>query len=154
MTRTMFQVNVGKLEAQHKSLVFRHEGMVRHEADQAGAFAEQHVRSHSKFKRRSGADSLKDDTKRAVTVRVKGVQLRLKWQKKHAGFIEYGTRPHIIRARRARFLRFTVRGRLVLTKKVKHPGTKPYKFGWNATYAAHRVLNDLLLDGMERVAKS
>jgi hypothetical protein len=150
----MFQVNLGKLEAQHSSLLLRHVGMVRHEADQAGAFAEQHVRSHSKFKRRSGANSLKDDTKRVVTVRTKGVQLRLKWQKKHAGFIEYGTRPHVIRARRARFLAFTIRGRLVLTKKVKHPGTKPYKFGWQATYAAHRVLDGLLLEGMERVAKA
>lgn len=40
-----------------------------------------------------------------------------------------GTRPHLIRPRRAQFLRFQVAGgRTVYTKLVRHPGTKPVPF--------------------------
>ena len=39
-----------------------------------------------------------------------------------------GTRPHIIRARRASALRFTWRGRVRFFKWVQHPGTKPNDF--------------------------
>lgn len=39
-----------------------------------------------------------------------------------------GTRPHIIRPRRARALRFTVNGRVVFARVVNHPGTKPRPF--------------------------
>lgn len=56
-------------------------------------------------------------------------------------FLEQGTRPHIIRPRRARVLRFpaqgsarTLAGRaragasVVFARLVRHPGTKPYPF--------------------------
>lgn len=36
-----------------------------------------------------------------------------------------GTRPHVIRARRAKFLRFEVGGKIVYTKSVNHPGYRP-----------------------------
>lgn len=39
-----------------------------------------------------------------------------------------GTRPHDIVARNAQFLRFTSRGRVVVTKHVNHPGTKPNRY--------------------------
>lgn len=35
-----------------------------------------------------------------------------------------GARPHTIRPRRARALRFTVRGRVVYAKSVRHPGNR------------------------------
>ena len=41
----------------------------------------------------------------------------------YAPFVEYGSRPHIIRARRAMALRFEVRGEVVYAKYVMHPGT-------------------------------
>lgn len=40
-------------------------------------------------------------------------------------FVRERTRPHIIRPRRARMLRFEVGGRVVFARMVKHPGTKP-----------------------------
>ena len=43
----------------------------------------------------------------------------------YAGFVEYGTRPHEIRPRRRRFLRFTVDGKVVYATRVHHPGTSP-----------------------------
>lgn len=39
-----------------------------------------------------------------------------------------GTRPHLIRPRRAKALRFEVSGRVVYTKLVRHPGTRPNNF--------------------------
>ncbi len=39
-----------------------------------------------------------------------------------------GTRPHIITPDRAEFLRFSSRGRIVYTRIVRHPGTKPNKY--------------------------
>ena len=39
-----------------------------------------------------------------------------------------GTRPHIITPDRAEVLRFSSRGRVVYTRVVRHPGTKPNKY--------------------------
>lgn len=39
-----------------------------------------------------------------------------------------GTRPHLIRPVRARVLRFTVGGRVVYARLVRHPGSKPNDF--------------------------
>lgn len=41
-----------------------------------------------------------------------------------ANYQEYGTRPHIIRPRRARALRFVVGGRVVFAQVVHHPGNR------------------------------
>ncbi|MFF2612378.1 hypothetical protein [Kitasatospora sp. NPDC058046] len=43
-------------------------------------------------------------------------------------YVIEGTRPHIIRPRRAKALRFEVGGRTVFAKVVHHPGTKPNPF--------------------------
>ncbi|MET9818342.1 hypothetical protein [Streptomyces sp. NPDC006355] len=39
-----------------------------------------------------------------------------------------GTPPHIIRARRAKYLRFEVGGQVLFRKMVRHPGTDPNDF--------------------------
>ena len=45
---------------------------------------------------------------------------------KHAVWMEYGTKPHIILPRRAKALRFIGRdGQVVFARRVNHPGTKP-----------------------------
>ncbi|MFD5788567.1 hypothetical protein ACFWH1_18335 [Streptomyces sp. NPDC127037] len=43
-------------------------------------------------------------------------------------YVLNGTRPHIIRPRRRKALRFEVGGRVVFAKLVHHPGTKPNNF--------------------------
>ncbi|PWI15947.1 hypothetical protein DI272_18600 [Streptomyces sp. Act143] len=43
-------------------------------------------------------------------------------------YVLEGTRPHLIRARRARALRFEVDGQIVFAKVVRHPGTRPNNF--------------------------
>ena len=46
----------------------------------------------------------------------------------YAAMVNDGTRPHIIRPRRARALRFVVGGRVVYAKFVRHPGTRARPF--------------------------
>lgn len=43
-------------------------------------------------------------------------------------FVLDGTRPHIIRPRRKKALRFEIRGREVFAAYVRHPGTRPNNF--------------------------
>lgn len=54
----------------------------------------------------------------------------------YAGFVHEGTRPHVIRPRRARALRFEIGGRVVFAQRVNHPGYRGNAFLRNA---AHRV---------------
>ena len=46
----------------------------------------------------------------------------------YAGYVRWGTRPHVIRARNAKALHFQMGGRDVFCKSVNHPGTKPNYF--------------------------
>lgn len=47
----------------------------------------------------------------------------------HAAYVEYDTRPHIIRPKTAKMLRFkNRRGEWVFAKQVMHPGTKAQPF--------------------------
>lgn len=46
----------------------------------------------------------------------------------YASFVHDGTRPHIIRPRNARALRFMVGGQVVYARVVHHPGTRARPF--------------------------
>lgn len=46
----------------------------------------------------------------------------------YAGFVNDGTKPHRIRPRNAKVLRFNVGGRTVFARVVNHPGTKAKPF--------------------------
>jgi hypothetical protein len=126
--------------------------------DDAGRHAKEHVRKRSAFKRQKPANrSLKDNTRYRVGPTAGGRKVRLLWNKKYARFVEYGTRPHAIVARRASALRFFWRKGpagpgTYFYRRVWHPGTRPYKFGWNASHSAYRVLGRRL-DEMTRAAR-
>lgn len=55
-------------------------------------------------------------------------------------YVENPTRPHTIRARNARALRFEVGGRTVFAKQVSHPGTRGYPFMGPGYQQAERTL--------------
>ena len=58
---------------------------------------------------------------------------------RYAGYMEYGTSPHLIMPKNGKVLSFMRGGRRVFYKKVNHPGTKPLAFvrsavaQWNVT---------------------
>ncbi|MGL4300200.1 MAG: HK97 gp10 family phage protein [Candidatus Neomicrothrix subdominans] len=46
----------------------------------------------------------------------------------HAGYIERGTKPHVIEPRRpGGRLRFELDGATIFARRVNHPGTRPYR---------------------------
>lgn len=47
---------------------------------------------------------------------------------KHAGYMAHGTDPHVIRAKRAKALRWEDGGGVRFAQSVNHPGTKPDDF--------------------------
>jgi len=55
-----------------------------------------------------------------------------------AVFVEYGTRPHMIYPVNASCLAFFAGGRMIFTKYVSHPGTKPQPFVRFAVEEAQR----------------
>jgi hypothetical protein len=133
-------INIAQVRRGHELFLKRQDIWIVQALAIAKDQASEHVKKHSKFKRRSATGSLKDSTKGRIVKTRSGRKLRLRWYKKYASFIEYGTRPHPIIARRRRALRFVVNGQTLFRRKVMHPGTRPYKFGWKATSSAHRVL--------------
>lgn len=46
-------------------------------------------------------------------------------QRGYAQIVSGGSRPHIIRPRTAKALRFVINGVVVYTRRVNHPGTRP-----------------------------
>ena len=54
-----------------------------------------------------------------------GLEARVGSPVKYAKLHHEGTRPHIIRPRNAKALRFVVGGRVVFASRVQHPGTRP-----------------------------
>lgn len=46
----------------------------------------------------------------------------------YAEYVSAGTRPHVIRPRNAKALRFKVGGKTVFATRVNHPGTQPNAF--------------------------
>ena len=61
----------------------------------------------------------------------------------YAVFVERGTRPHIIKPKRARALRFEVGGEVVFARLVRHPGTKPNPFFARALQKYRTVLKKI-----------
>ena len=71
---------------------------------------------------------------------------------RYASFVEAGTAPHEIHARRAPNLVFQVDGVWVRTKKVNHPGTKADGFAGRGYQKAERVVEREVDLAAERAA--
>jgi len=73
----------------------------------------------------------------------------------YAAYLEFGARPHLIRPRRARALRFEIRGELVYARYVEHPGTRPMRIMARAVAEASRDfddgIGDLISDLMRKI---
>jgi hypothetical protein len=89
---------------------------------------------------RTGA--LRDSIGSSVSSNASAVRLEVFATAAHARFVHDGTRPHVIRPRRARALRFEMGGRAVFAAHVQHPGTKA------APFLAEAVADELAADNL------
>lgn len=87
-----------------------------------------------------------------VATRVSLTSAKFTSAAKYAIFIDAGTRPHLIQARRAKFLRFQMGGATLFRRAVRHPGTAPRPFVQRATMAGEFAMNLVAQRGVERVA--
>jgi hypothetical protein len=76
--------------------------------------------------------------------------LRVSNRAKQARILEHGSRAHVIRARRARFLRFRRGGQTVFRRAVFHPGTRPYRFLDRALQSAATGFDQRLARALRR----
>jgi hypothetical protein len=69
---------------------------------------------------------------------------------KYAAPVEFGSRPHIIRAKNVKYLHFKIKGKSIFTKVVHHPGTRPQPF----LEPAARMEVQPFIQGLIRVIKA
>lgn len=140
------------IHGQHDNFLSTHSAMVGGVLYDAGVFAVAQTIINPVFKPRTGA--LQRGTKASVVRLSSGKLLRITNRKAYAKSIEEGSKPHIIRARKAKFLRFIVGGHYVYRRFVRHPGTKPYWFLRSAVeHTGNEIRSRLLVAGMSRVAR-
>ncbi len=58
----------------------------------------------------------------------------------HASAIEFGAKPHLIRPKKRKALRWPVEGGFRFARVVRHPGNKPYRYLRNALEAKLPVI--------------
>jgi hypothetical protein len=71
-----------------------------------------------------------------------GLQGHLVWRAPYAGYIDEGTKPHLIRARNAQTLAFRAGGQTIFRRAVNHPGTQPRPFKALAMASGQMSLRD------------
>lgn len=69
----------------------------------------------------------------------------------YAGYVEKGTRPHVILPVRAKALRFRVGSQEIFAKRVEHPGTNPQAFFGPAVESALPKLREELAQAFQDV---
>ena len=150
-------INLAALQKAHKAFLLSQDRAVTESLDEAGAHASHHVKTHSKFKRRSATRSVKDATRWRIVKTKGGRVVKITNSKRRGGYdvsagLEHGTRPHTIRAKSGS-LRFRAGGRLMFRRSVQHPGTRAYRFLSNATGAANRFMGSRLSARLSRLAR-
>lgn len=116
----------------------------------------EHARKNHRFKARSGAAGLEgaieDNGDELTGFPFRGevfVDLR---RAPYALYVHGGTKPHTITPKRRRALRWVSGGDFVFAKRVRHPGTQPDEFLYDALNAnigkAEKRFNDALRDSI------
>jgi hypothetical protein len=135
-------IDLGRLKRSHRWLADEIRGAAVDAMQAAGEEAQRYVASSAvPFTHRSGA--IAKGTRYRIVRTSNGAVLKIRNTAPHAGYVERGTKPHRIVARRAKALRFVAGGRVVFARSVWHPGTKATWFLRTATERAGvRFLNE------------
>ncbi len=147
-------VNLDSLRTHHRRWIDQHHTMVDDATEEARQYARHYVDTKPTFTPRTGNLQRSVNTRFVRTQR--GNIVRVSSDGNRARYnlaIERGARPHVIRARRKRALRFVWHGQLVFFRKVNHPGNRPYFFLREATYAAGHLFEQRMTTGMQTLAK-
>jgi len=64
----------------------------------------------------------------SITIRYEEYKAIIGTHKEYAKYVEFGTRPHKIKPKNARFLTIPNGDGFLFVKEVNHPGSKPYPF--------------------------
>jgi hypothetical protein len=145
--------DLAKLRAAHDKLIADTQQLAWRSLEKAGPEAKRHVRDKPGFTHRSG-DTLHATKHRVVRLK-RGGKLIISNSDRKAKWLNDGTRPHVIRPRRAKALRFFWRkiDRVVYFRQVNHPGTRPYRFLYLAASHAGDRLGVMLRSGMRRIGR-
>jgi len=126
--------NVARLRRGHDAFFSEVERIVHEGLHQAGANAESFAAKNAP--KRTGF--LGRSTKHQFVRTSRGAVVRIQNAVKYARYVEDGTKPHEIVARRAKALRFQTSGGIIFRRRVRHPGTRATKFLWKATRFANQ----------------
>lgn len=104
------------------------------------------------FKHRTGR--LASGFKKKIIRTSRGNLLRIENNEPHAKMLEDGVRPHTIRARNGRALRFMKNGRVFYRRQVRHPGIKPTRFLSQAAGRSFGTFSFRLTNNINNLARS
>lgn len=107
--------------------------------ERAAGVSARHARATNRFQDRTGKLRGSIELAPQMTVR-NGARFIVGASPKYALFVEAGTKAHDILPRRSSTLRFQIAGRWVSSRGVRHPGTSPRKFMFEAAEAGGRAL--------------
>ena len=87
------------------------------------------VQNAAKKKRIGSFKNQTGDLRRSIARRVEGAHRGIVFtDMKYAPYVEFGTKPHVIRPKTKKMLAFRVGGKMVFARKVNHPGTRAYNY--------------------------
>jgi HK97 gp10 family phage protein len=93
--------------------------------------------------------------RQSIQVRPSGKTVVIGPDTEYAGFVEFGTGPHVIKAKKAKALSFYIGGQQVIVKQVNHPGSKAKPFVRPAFEAWVDTLGGLVAEAhVQRLAKA
>jgi hypothetical protein len=145
--------NLALIKREHKAVLAKTTAAIAEATAEAGQAGVDYAKRFPRFTPRTG------DTQRANdwrTVKVAGGRiLRIRNTAKHAAALDKGARPHDIHPRVGnQYLHFKGKFGWVRTRRVKHPGNKPYRFLHGATVVAGRLLGTKLKAKMVTISRA
>jgi len=143
--------DLAQIRQVHQTFASQHALMVQEQLEFTGQYAVDQVVQRPRFKPHTG--KLGRSTEYRVLRASNGKIVRIRNTAKYARFVDEGTKPHVIRARRRKALRFQYQGRIFYRRSVNHPGGRATQFLLRATGAAFVDLERRLESSMTRVAK-
>ena len=111
--------------------------------ENVSAAAEKAARATTRFKdgpRDGKHRNLRDSIEHSV---LPGFTAVVRATAPHAIYVEEPTKPHVIRARRVKFLTFVVNGTRVFRREVHHPGTKGAFFMRETAELMRQIMREL-----------